>query len=462
MNAALNTASVIDLQTPALIATVNVRANPQAVAIDPGSNTALVANTTDNSVSIISLGAASGFTTNPQILQVDPPLVFTSNPPPSVTLTVTGSGYLAGAQIVLDGTAIPTVQNPPNNSRQLTAMIPPSFLTAARRIVVEVQNLGGAFSNVGNILVIQPVAVGTSPRAVAIDPELDVAYVTNSGSGTVTLVDLAPGSVGSILSTVPVGTSPQGVAVLSRTGQAVVANQGSNNASVITVTGMRPAITVRVTNTINNLNAPVGVAINPDTGFAYVSNSGNNSLSAFPATASGTVLPASFSTDVTPGAIAIAPDLNFLVLANEASNTLELFDITNPASPVLRARVQNQFTGAPTGAAYDPVEKVFMGLSSVGNGLVIFNPTANPLQPTAARVGINPTSMAYNFQTSTLLTVNHVSNTISVMDFPNRQVRSILDLSAGDKFAVDIHTRTNLAVVADTLNNRILLVPMPR
>ncbi len=30
------------------------------------------------------------------------------------------------------------------------------------------------------------------------------------------------------------------------------------------------------------------------------------------------------------------------------------------------------------------------------------------------------------------------------------------------QFAVDIHPRTNIAVLADSTNNRVLLVPIPR
>lgn len=456
------TASVIDLETPALLATVNVGTNPQAVAIDPGTDTALVANTTDNTVSIIALGV---LTTNPQIVQVDPPSLFATGVP--VPITVTGANFaISGAQILLDGTAICPPAGCLGSTRQLQATIPASFLNGPRRIVVEVQNPGtvqnpgGTFSNVGNIIVIQPVAVGMSPQAVAIDPERDVAVVTNSGSNDVTLVDLAPATVGNILSTIPVGTNPQGVAVLSRAGLAVVANQASGTASILDI--HVPAAPT-IANTVSTSTEPIGVAINPDSGFAYVTNSVSNSLSAFNATATGTIIPATVSSiDARPGAVAVAPDLGLLLVATETGNALELFSITTATSPAFLGRVQN--VAMPTGAAYDPVEQVFMGLSSLGNGLTVIqlNPLSNPLVTSSARVGINPTAMAYNFQTSTLLTVNHVSNTISVMDFPNRTVRSILDLHAGTRFAVDIHTRTNLAVVVDTDNNQILLVPMPR
>lgn len=448
VNDITNAASIIDLQTPTRLATLAVGSNPRAVAIDPGTDQAVVANQNDGTVSIIDLGA---LTTHPQIVQMDPPLTMTSGS--AAPLTIIGSGFAPGAMVRFNGTTtvVPTTLTP----RRITALIPASLLAQANRIVVDVQNPGNVFSNVENLVVIQQITVGTAPRAVAIDPQREIAVVTNSTSNNVSIVDLDPthiGTYGTVLSTITVGTTPAGVAVLSRTGQAVVANEGNGTASVLDLVGNT------VTATVSTGGQPRGVAINPATGFAYVSNSASNSLSAFILTATGTPVPATVSVDQRPGAMAIAPDLNLLALADETANNLLLFDITAPLAVVLRNRIVG--LQLPTGVVYDPVSQVFIGLSSLGNNLVIVNPTTG--QVSSARVGINPTSVAYNFQTSTLLTVNNASNTLSVMDFPSRRVRSILSLAGSSQFAVDIHLRTNIAALVDTANNRLLLVPMPR
>ncbi|HEV8385667.1 MAG TPA: hypothetical protein VGQ11_12410, partial [Candidatus Acidoferrales bacterium] len=78
------------------------------------------------------------------------------------------------------------------------------------------------------------------------------------------------------------------------------------------------------------------------------------------------------------------------------------------------------------------------------------------------RTGINPTSLALNFNSSTLVTVNAGSNSISVMDYLDRSIRAVLGIPASPHFAVEIHPRTNLAVVLDETGNRVLLLPLPR
>jgi DNA-binding beta-propeller fold protein YncE len=428
---------------------VAVGANPQAVAIDPGTDTAVVVNQNDNTVSIINLGV---LTTYPQIVQMDPPVVFTTAAP--VTLTLIGKGFLPGAQVRFNqGSPVPATVSA--NGRKITATIPTALLAQANRLVVDVQNSASVFSNVENLLVIQAVPVGMSPQGVAIDIERNLAVVTNKGSNNVTVVDM---NTGGVLSTIglPMGASPTAVAVLSRTGQAVVANEATANASIIDLTGVAARVDV------STGGAPHGVAINPDTGYAYVSNSGSNSLSAFLITGTGTPTSSAIAVDIRPGAMAIAPELHSLALAHETSNDLLLLDLTAPATPAIRSRIQG--ISFPTGVVYDPVSQLFMAISSLGNNLVVVDPVAGVTKPPPVRVGINPTSVAYNFQTSTLLTVNSGSNTLSVMDFPNRRVRSVLALNVSStfQFAVDIHPRTNIAAIVDTANNRLLLVPMPR
>jgi hypothetical protein len=95
-------------------------------------------------------------------------------------------------------------------------------------------------------------------------------------------------------------------------------------------------------------------------------------------------------------------------------------------------------------------------------------------------VGIGPTSIDYNFQTSTLVTVNSVSHTMSVMAYvcppvPSApqclgpKVRTVLGLGGTQisspllgPNAVAIDPKLNLGVLADEDNNRVLLVPLPQ
>jgi DNA-binding beta-propeller fold protein YncE len=133
----------------------------------------------------------------------------------------------------------------------------------------------------------------------------------------------------------------------------------------------------------------------------------------------------------------------------------------------------------PTSVVFDPVTGLFVAASSLGNQLLLLN--TDTQQASGLRVGINPTALAYNFQSSTMVTVNTVSNTISVIDFIDRRVRAVLSSSLAPHClnpilvgtgaqqvlqqppcGADIHPRTNLGVFVDGDNNRLLLMPLPR
>ena len=113
----------------------------------------------------------------------------------------------------------------------------------------------------------------------------------------------------------------------------------------------------------------------------------------------------------------------------------------------------------PTGVVFDPATTNFYATSSLGNLITAFNPDSGNSQ--SIRVGINPTSLAYNFRTSTILTVNALSNTISIVDSQTFRTRATLGIGGSSQFAAAIHPVTNLAVIADQSNNRVLLLPLP-
>ena len=451
----LDRASIIDLRIPSRLTTIAVGTDPRAVAIDPGSNVAVVANEGSNNVSILSLGPIRPL----HILQIGPAATLTSAS--DITVTVVGFGFTGASQVRLDESSVATAFV---SSRQLTATIPAALLGAPRRFALDVFD-GATLSNVADFAVVHAVSVGTAPRAVAYDIERNVSLVANAGSGNLSVVDNATGTV---TSTISVGTNPQGVAVLSRAGRAVVSNRGSNNASVVDLAGGT------VTSTITVGSEPIGVAINPATGLAYIANSTANSISFFsainPAEAS------SFGTDTRPVALAIDPARNRVAVSHTSANNVAVFNLDGN---LLLQRVSG--FQLPTSITFDPTTEQFIALSSLTNNLGLIDPVT--FQTTAVRVGINPTAVAYNFNSATLITVNTASRTATILDLLDRKVRMILDLDLGAtlpletcrvnpadpnsitqlcSFAVDVDVQRNLAIVVDEGRNRLLLVPLPR
>ncbi len=455
-NALTNEASVIDPQIPTRLAKVTVGNGPRAVAIDAGTNTALVVNETDGTVTAIGLGAIRPL----HISTISLPL--TRQFAPGVTLssavdlpvTILGKGFVVGSQVRLDG--VPLAPPAGVSDRQLTVLVPAALLAGPKNFVVDVLNPGGVLSNVLQLTVVQAVdlvgAGGASctapaPAAVAIDPERDIAVVANSGCNSASFIDL---TTGTISSTVPVQTAPRGVAVSSRLGKAVVTNSGSASASILDLTTVPPT----VTSSFTVGSEPLGAAIDEGKASAIVANASSNTISIVDLTAGGGGSN-TMSVDARPVAVAVDPDREVAVVAHAASNSLA---VVNLSSLTISGRLPSIFL--PTGVVFDPSTGLFMANSSLGNTVVLMDP--NTLQSLQLRTGINPTSLALNFNSSTLVTVNAGSKSISVMDYVDRRIRAVLGIAASSQSAVAIHPRTNLAVILDETNNRVLLVPLPR
>jgi DNA-binding beta-propeller fold protein YncE len=453
-----------------------------AVAIDPGSNTAVVANQGDNTVSVLNLGTIQRFSiteTNPKMFVTNSTLI-TAPTPSDLPLTVIGKGFTSSSSVRLDGVPLPTTFI---SDRKLTATVPPSLpalpnlLTTPRLFAVDVLD-GGFVTNTSDFTVVQSVDVTTGtgctsaplPSGVAIDPEQNLAVVSLFGCKAVAVIDLSNGT-GRV---VAVGTNPLGVAVLPRLQIAVVANNGSNNASVVPELGQSTPCSAAA---IATGTGPVGVAADQDTGEAAVANSTTNTVTILNVATCGT---RSISSGQRPIAVAFNYRTHQIAIAESASNTVGIANAGGgtATSPFGSIRV-------PTSVVYDPVpgdcpsnlDGCFLANSSVDNILEILDPAATQSQ-SGFTIGINPTAIAFNYLTSTLISTNTASNTVTVVDFLGKRIRAVLSLPpaqnqipavAGSlaltgalQFAVDIHPLTNLAVIADTADGRVLLVPVPR
>jgi len=180
-----------------------------------------------------------------------------------------------------------------------------------------------------------------------------------------------------------------------------------------------------------------------------------------------------------PVSVAIDPLDNLIASANAQGNDVSIVDELG-----VNPRVTISGMEGPTSVVYDPSEDEFLVSSSLSNQF--FAVGALTRQSIPVKVGINPTGIAYNSLSSTLVTANTTSGTMTVVDFLDRRIRGVIDLfrtpcnraitptcqfvspqatssqEVLPTFSVDVHPLANLAVVADTTNNRLLIVPLPR
>jgi len=453
-----NTFSVVDLQNRFIMSQFPIGRNPSAVAIDPVLNMAVAANSTDATVTIIPLGAirSSLSRPQPQVTLLSPFKTLTSTS--DETLTVTGGGFVSGAVVRVNEQALTTTFV---SSRELMATLNASQLATPARYVVDVQNPDGNVSNVNDFYVMKSVSVGNAPRGVAIDRERNLAVVTNtSGAGS-------DGSLGSAsiidLSTftekfrITTGKSTQGVALSSLAGRAAVTNTDDDTVSIIDLDTGALRTTVSVAPS-SGTSKPIGIAVHPGSGLVVVADSNASQLSLFDIASPAT--PSTLAVDVGPSAPAIDPTRNIAAVAEAGSDKVVIVDL---GAKQILSRITG--TALPTGAIYDPDTDNFLVASSTTNNIYSFHvdPASGLYSaPVGFSVGFNPTSLDYNYRTSTLVTGNALSQTLSVMDYLSGKVKAIIPISVSQQFGVAIDAATNRAVVVDQNNDRILIVPLPR
>jgi DNA-binding beta-propeller fold protein YncE len=487
VNSIANTAAIVDMQNSNVLQTVSGLNMPEAVAIDAATNQAYVVNQGNNTVSVVSLGTPGQFRTL-QIAESSPAVAFVTNPPTGLTLTINGIGFTGSAQVVLDGTPLPAGDVSIVSNRQIIATVPASMLTNARNYIVYVQN-GGQWSNTTELTVIQAIPVGNTPIGVAIDQNLDQAVVTNFSDNTVSILNLITGMPILTEPTMPVGSNPEGVSVIARLGLAVVANNGSNNVTILDEAGNNGTFASPTTISCGSCAGPAGVGTNSDNATAATANTLSNNVSFVTLPTTGTIgtLGATVTVDQFPDAVSMAPVLvsppipglvvtNNLAAVPTASSSSSVDLLNSDTASIIKAVSNFQL---PTGAVFDPVNQDFLVSDSVVNNVDIIDP--NTFIATAFRVGIDPTSLDYNYQTSTLATDNAGSNTISIVSYVCPPVLNAPPSCAGPKVrdvlgigglvqpstvivgpnSIAIDLKMNLGVLVDQSNNRVLLVPLP-
>ena len=498
VNSFSNTVSVIDPETPrrlnggnpfppfALNTNCPGKNCAVAVAIDPGTNQAVIANQSDNSVSVLNLGAIQTFS----ITETSPKTVITastlgSGPSPAPQLlTVIGKGLTCtngttNMIVRLDAVPLQNISCVGNGDRELTATVPFNMLTSARRFALDVEDPSGDVTNAEDFTVEQSVDVSSTacptpePSGVSIDSKQNIAAVSLFGCNTLALINMATGT-GAV---VGVGTNPIGVAVIPRLHLAVVANNGgAGTASIV------DELQLSVKQTVSTGSGPVGAAADQDPGEVAIANSVANTVTVVNAVTGGTN---SISTGQRPIAVGFNYVNHQVAVAASSGNSLGISDGSAGSTS------ETFSIAAPTSVIYDPVTTdcgsnsngtttnttgCFIADSSTGNSVNVIDPVAS-IQNTF-RIGINPTSIAYNFRTSTLVSTNTASHTISVADFLAQKITAVLTLppmSAANsnlalslafqgalQYALDIHPFTNVAVDRRYGQWAVLFVPLPR
>jgi YVTN family beta-propeller protein len=160
----------------------------------------------------------------------------------------------------------------------------------------------------------KPIGVGLDPQAIAITPDGKTAYVVNSESGTVTPITVATRRAGR---PIKVGRDPQAIAITPDGKTAFVVNTRSATVTTIELATRRIGAVIRVG------SYPTKIAIAPDGRTAFVLNWGGGSVTPIRVSARGSWQAGrQIEVGSYPEAIAINPDGATAYIACYGSNTV--------------------------------------------------------------------------------------------------------------------------------------------
>lgn len=414
-----------------LQATVPTGFNPEAVAVNPVTNTIYVASRFNGAITIIdgSSNATRSAVTNlgSVAVAVNPVTnrIYTANLADSSVSVIDAAGGDAVTSLgAATGTSFPGAISLAVNS-------------ATNKIYVanSAGNSVGVIDGATNAVV--TVGVGASPVALAINSVTNRVFVANSADNTVTVID---GTTATVIATVTVGTTPRSVAVNPVTNRIYVVNQGSNNVSVI------DGSTSLVTATIAAGTGPVAVAVNPVTDKTYIANQGSNNITMLVG-ARNSVFTIPAGTE--PAGIAINTLTNQIYVSNPgetgAGNLTVIDGLANTASTLGTSQPQPS-----AGLAVNPLTNriyVANNPTAIGNGSVtVFD--GSPYTTFPLTVGVGPEGMDVNPALNKAYVINNADGTLTTIDGESNALATT-SLGAGS---------LPIAVVTNPANNDLYVL----
>jgi YVTN family beta-propeller protein len=273
-NSQSDTVSVISLTTNSLLTSVTVGAVPKSITIVDSGAYADVVNGSDNSVTPINL---ANFTAGSSIAVGQNPINIVSNGPPAVlNLTPADGSTLGGNQIAIYGVNFTpqtqvyfgsTLANYAEfiSPSKLVVSVPPGSGVAT----LSVTNENGTSYNLGSANQYQYVSLSNEPIAIATGHSTAQAYSIST--------------FGNLLSaTLSVGNGPYGVAITTGRTLALLTNGADGTVSPINLQtnpiSVEPA--VKVCQSGSNCT-PTAIAISPDDSTAFIALNGSSQIAVF-------------------------------------------------------------------------------------------------------------------------------------------------------------------------------------
>jgi YVTN family beta-propeller protein len=227
------------------------------------------------------------------------------------------------------------------------------------------------------------------------------AYIANSSSNTVTVIDTMDLSV--LEAGIPVGQYPYGVAVSKAGDKVYITNQLSKNISVIDAATNTVLRTIPFSKSGTSYK-PGGLAINTAGTLLYVANQDIGTIEVV--NLGNDTVTATIATGNFPEGVALSPDGTRLYVANSGSDTVS---VINTSTNTKVTDVSLGANASPFGIVAHPVQannRVYVANNRANSVSVIDTTTNSVIQTVSLGTNAAPTSVAINSDGTTLYSAN--------------------------------------------------------
>jgi YVTN family beta-propeller protein len=266
---------------------------------------------------------------------------------------------------------------------------------------------------------VKTIPVGTNPWAVAVNQAASIAYVTNFGSNSISVIST---STNAVVATIPVPSAPLGIALTPNGKTAYVGNYGSSVWVINTGTKT-------VTATVTVGSSPQNMAVTPNGTFVYVANKGSGSVSVISTLTNAVV--ATIPVGSSPISVAISPDGSTGYVTNKGSNTVSVI----PTASNTVVNTINVVSPGPYSAGVSP-DGHWLYVTNTSNGtdgnVVTVIDTSTLTVSATVVVGTGPLYVAFTQDSGIAYVTNQGSNNVSVINTQSRTVAATVNVGSGD------------------------------
>jgi YVTN family beta-propeller protein len=228
------------------------------------------------------------------------------------------------------------------------------------------------------------------------------AYITNSGSDNMSIIDLASNTVIGTVS-LGAGTAPFAVTVLPN-GNAYIADNGNGTVTVFSTTGNN------IIGTIPVGSGPLSIAASPDATKVYVTNTNDGTVSVI-GTATNIVL-ATITIGGNPTGVVVSPDNSTVYVADGIAGVA----VINAATNTVTATIPTGASSLPKGVAITPDGQFLYVAKSNAGQIGVYSTTA-PTYTNVANVAVSggPFGITVSPDGSTVYATSSGSHTVAVI-----------------------------------------------